>query len=228
MKASDIMSRDIISIGLGHGVRHAAQIMRSQGISGLPVLDDEGSVVGILTEGDIMRRLETCRPTSDDDIGQDLSAQSLDDFVLRSSWKAADCMSSTVISVSGETTVNRIVALMLANNIKRVPVMHQDRIVGIVSRSDLLDCIVSERFDRSRLDDAGMTRSIHARLHHDLHMPPGAIDVSVSDGSVVLSGEVASQSMRRAATVVAETVSGVTSVSNRLKLSAEGVDEAKP
>ena len=217
MKAADVMTRDVISIGTGHSVQHAAKLMLSNQISGLPVLNDDGKLVGIITEGDLMRRLELYGLPADVE-SETLRAADAEAYIRNSRWRAADCMSSTLITVDEETSVNRITALMAANGIKRVPVVRGEEMVGILSRSDLLECIVHVGSDRTILSDSAIKTAVLARLKFDLHLSPNDVDASVSDGWVNLLGEVASPALSRAAAVAAESVPGVSGVHNQLRV----------
>lgn len=217
MKAADVMTRDVISIGTGHSVQHAAKIMLSNQISGLPVLNDDGKLVGIITEGDLMRRLELYGlPTEVESETPHVS--DAEDYIRNASWRAADCMSPTLITVVEDTPVNRITAMMAANGIKRVPVMHGEEMVGIVSRSDLLECIVHVGSERTIRSDGAIKTAVLARLKFDLHFSPNDVDATVSDGWVNLLGEVASPALSRAAAVAAESVPGVSGVHNQLRV----------
>jgi len=217
------MSHEIITVGAGHSVRHAARIMLEDDVSGLPVLDDDQKLVGILTEGDLIRRAQLCKafdPHSEDEAQID-PADAAEDYVKRTSWRVTDCMTSRVMSVVESTPVHEIAAIMAANDIKRVPVMRGDKLVGIVSRSDILTCIVDQTCETVVKGDVEIRRAVLARVLADLGFPPHAISVDVSHGGVALSGSVGSDAQAEAVRVAAESVPGVGNVQNFIEVESE-------
>ena len=217
------MSHEIITVGAGHSVRHAASIMLNDAVSGLPVLDDDQKLVGILTEGDLIRRAQLCKAfdAGEEDERRIDPVEAAEDYVKRTSWKVTDCMTSTVMSVTESTPVHEIAAMMAANEIKRVPVMRGDRLVGIVSRSDILACIADQTCETAVKGDVEIRRAVLARVLSDLGYPPHAITVDVSNQSVALSGTVGSRSMADAVRVAAESVPGVGEVRNLIEVEPE-------
>ena len=221
MNVEDIMTTDVVTIGLGHGVRHAAQIMLEHGVSGLPVVDDDGKIAGILTEGDLIRRIELHKTFRNDD--REMSRNDIDtavtDYVKRTSWKVSDCMSAPVRTVPEKESVAKVAALMSANDIKRLPVMRGQQMVGIVSRCDLLDCFATGSCDSPVAGDVRIRRAVLARLLSDLGYPHGALSVDVGGGRATVSGEVSSLAEAHAIRVAAESVPGIGCVEDQLTIS---------
>lgn len=207
------MTADVATVSPDHSVRHAARIMLDHRISGVPVVDDGGGVVGILTEGDLMRRsefgFEALTPvdrrfgSSEDNAGA---------YVKTHSWKVADVMTSDLIVVDEETPVSQIAALMEEHRIKRVPVMNGNVLVGVVSRADLLHALVTTKRDDTAPGDDAIRRSILARLREEAGVKVDKLSLTVADGLVHFSGVVSSQSERDAVRVVTEGVKGVRGV----------------
>ncbi|MER8537350.1 CBS domain-containing protein [Mesorhizobium sp. M1005] len=211
MKAKDVMSPNIVAVSPDHSVRHAARIMLDHRISGMPVVDDKGRLAGIVSEGDFLRRSKLGAPVFP--IGAPRS------YVKGHSWKVADLMTSDVIVADEETPIARIVALMQEHGIKRIPVMRGQRLVGVVSRADLLRVVVATRFDdATAAGDDAIRRSILTRLREDAGVEADALTLMVTDGLVHFSGAVRSQSERDAVRVVAEGVRGVKGVFDHLCL----------
>ena len=211
MKAKDVMTAKIVTVSPDHSVRHAARIMLDHRISGMPVVDDNGRLVGIVSEGDFLRRSELGASA--------FPAGEARGYVKGHSWKVADLMTSDVIVADEETPIARIVALMQEHGIKRIPVMRGQRLVGVVSRADLLRVVVATKFDdATAAGDDAIRRSILTRLRDDAGVKGDALTLTVSDGLVHFSGAVRSQSERDAVRVVAEGVRGVKGVFDHLYL----------
>lgn len=206
MKARDVMTPDPVTVSPLHSVRHAAQIMLERHVSGLPVLDDEGRLVGLVTEGDLLRRAELGVESL---VTASNSAERTRSYVRSHSWKVADVMACDLITVDEETSLGRVAVLMAEHRVKRVPVMRDGRLVGIVSRADLLHGIATARLDDTAPGDDAIRRSILTRLRDDAGVAVANLSVTVKDGIVHFWGSVASEGDRNAARVVAEGVRGV-------------------
>ncbi|VTZ59857.1 conserved hypothetical protein [Sinorhizobium medicae] len=219
MKAMDVMRVKVVTVSPDHSVTHAAQIMLDQSISGLPVVDDDGHVVGLVTEGDLMRRAELGAQGLSPADGQfSKSEDKTRAYVKSHSWKVADVMTSDLVKVDEETPLARVAALMVERRIKRVPVMRGEHLVGVVSRTDLLRVLVAAKFDDTASGDDAIRRSILTRLREDAGVKGDGLILTVSDGLVRFSGVVTSQSERDAARVVAEGIRGVKGVFDHLSI----------
>ncbi len=228
MKAGDVMSRNVITVGPGHNVRHAARIMLEHGVSGLPVVGDDGKLVGILTEGDLMRRMELGGvPLRSAEMAAQRTGEALWSYVRNHSWRVSDVMSPGVVAVDEDTPLYRIAEIMDQNACKRVPVVRDGRLDGLVSRADLLRAIVSAPQDRTAAGDVAIKRAIEARLHFDVGLSPAQVSVAVKNGDVTLSGTVGSDAEREAARVAAEGVHGCSSVTSDIAIAGGGPGTAK-
>ena len=141
MKASDVMTVGAATIRSDASVPEAARLMLQYAISGLPVVDDAGHLVGIITEGDFLRRTETGtgRPHRPRWLEFLLGPGRLaDEYVHSHSRKVEEVMTRQVVAVAEETPLDEIARLMERHRIKRVPVIRDNRVVGIVSRANLL------------------------------------------------------------------------------------------
>ncbi|MCG5478966.1 CBS domain-containing protein [Sinorhizobium alkalisoli] len=216
MQAKDFMTRGVISISPEHSVSHAARIMLENHISGLLVRDDQGQLLGVLSEGDLLRRAElgpaAWRSSTEK---QHASAER---FIKSHSWQVGDVMTRKLVTVDGDTPLDRVAAIMAANQVNRVPVMQGDEILGIVTRSDILRAVATSVPDVAATGDQAKRRAVFTRLTSDLGLDRESIDVTVDDGIVCLWGEVESEAKREAARVVAEKIGGVGCVKNRLRV----------
>jgi CBS domain-containing protein len=215
MFAQDIMNTDITTISADSSIHQAIDLMVAKNISGLPVIDNDGNVCGLLTEGDLLRRIEFGggRSAGKPD---ETSLVDLDDYIRSRSWRVSDVMSASVISVTPDTPVAAIAEAMFRHKIKRVPVVSDKRLLGIVSRIDLLKAIVAAPAERTASGDDALARAIRARLQGDLGLDTDAIKVSVQDSRAVLEGTVSSELERRAIRVLVENVKGVSGFIDKL------------
>jgi CBS domain-containing protein len=218
-ESKDVMTADVVSVSPDHSVRHAARIMLDHRLSGLPVVDDDGHLVGMVTEGDFLRRSELgLQARSPDDPPFRGNEENARAYVNSHSWKMADVMTSDMVEVDEETPLPRIAAIIAERGIRRVPVMRGEHLVGIVSRADLLRVFITARFDATAPGDDAIRRSILTRLREDAGIKGDELALTVTDGLVHVSGAVSSQSERDAVRVVAEGVRGVKGFFDHLSL----------
>lgn len=226
MNASDIMSSPVITVGPDTQVRHIAALLDKHRISAVPVME-HGKLVGIVSEADLLHRHE---------IGTDGIAssgswwlrlftadQSVADYVKSHATRARDIMTRDVASVQPDTPVAKIARLLEKRGVKRVPVLQDGQLVGIVSRSNLVQALAAT----ARVMKVGDTGdgAIRARLSSELERRPWwrstTSNVIVTDGVVHYFGTVDSESQRQAARVAAENVPGVRAVEDhRLPIAA--------
>jgi CBS domain-containing protein len=221
MKTSEIMTRDIVSIAPGASLREAIRLMLEQRISGLPVVDGEGRLVGILTEGDLLRRGETGterhrRPWLEFLLGPGRLAG---DYVKTHGRRVEEIMTREVVVIGPETTVSELVETMDHRRIKRLPVLDGDALVGIVSRADLMRAL-ADILDHGETAPAG-DEAIRERVLAELQRaqgwaPRSGISVTVKGGVVELNGAIFAEKERAAIRVAAENVPGVRAVEDRL------------
>lgn len=219
MKASDIMTRAVITITPDHSIRHAARLMADRRINGLPVTNGEGRLVGILTDGDLLRRVElgTSLPSAAAEWA-DRAASDKAGFVKTHSWQAGDVMSREVVTIDEDTPLGEIAATLGEHNIKRVPVMRGQRLVGIVSRTDLVRCIADAPVEETVRGKDAIKRSVQARLRERANLLSGFPEVAVLEGVVHLSGTVQTQLEREVLRVIVESVRGVAGVEDHLEV----------
>jgi CBS domain-containing protein len=213
MKAKDVMTTKVTTISPDNSVRQAAKVMLARRVSGLPVIDDDGGLVGLISEGDLLRRSELGSGTVVTREGPPSSSdQRARTYVKSNAWRVGDVMSRDLVVVDEEAPLSRVAALMEEHAIKRVPVVRGGALVGIVSRANLLRAIVAARPDQTVRGDDAIRRSIVARLNENTGLEGKNVTVTVTGGTVHLWGGVDTEDCRNAARVVAEGVRGVRDV----------------
>lgn len=223
MRAKDIMAAGCIVVSAENSVRRAARIMLDRSVSGLPVLGDDGHVIGIVTEGDLLRRAELGGAQHGVASSAAAAEKRARDYVKSCGWKVGDVMSKDVIAIEEGMPVDRIALLMVEHGIKRVPVLRKGKLVGIVSRHDLLKAICSAAPELTASGDEAIARSIRTRLTQDLGLGEGQLQVIVEDGVVHLEGTVGSEAERAAVRAVAEGLRDVAGIERDISVSPPGV-----
>ena len=218
MKARDIMTPTVLSIRPDASVAEMVQLMLDNRISGLPVVDDHGELVGIVTEGDCLRRAETGTERKRPRWVQFLigPGRLADEYVRTHSRKVAEVMTQPAITITEETPLEEIVHLMETRRIKRVPVVRDRKVVGIISRANLLQALASAA---SNIPSGAPTdATIRNQLMNELAGQPWApqLNVTVRNGVVDLWGVVLAAHQREAAMVAAENIAGVKAVRSHL------------
>lgn len=222
MKAIDLMTPRVITIGPDATVADAARTMLENHISGLPVVDAAGKVVGIISEGDLLRRVElgTERHRSwwlGLVSGGTLPAE---DFIKSHARKVADVMTAHVTTVDESASPEEVVRVMETRRIKRVPVVRHGALVGIISRANLLRALasVSPETPAAAADDRDLKERVAAAVK-ELSWDSRSHDaIVVRNGVVQLWGFVSSVSQRDALRIAAERVPGVKAVENNIQV----------
>ena len=214
------MQREPITATPEMRIEDAVHRMISHRISGLPVVNSAGEVVGILSEGDLLRRIEL--GTEDRLpgwrallVGRGRAAR---DYVRSHARWVRELMTSPVISVTPQTELADVVALMESRRIKRVPVIQGGRLVGVLTRADLMRALESllPVADTRPTADAELRRRLLAAVREQKWGPRVSFDVKVANGVVELLGVVTDEQIREATRVLAENTPGVRAVIDRL------------
>lgn len=220
MRAKDVMTRQVISVTPETSILEALRLMLAHKISGLPVINDIGILVGIVSEGDFLRRTETGTERRRSGWLQFLlgPGRLADDYVHSHGRKVQEVMTSDVVTVDENAELEEIVALMEKHHIKRVPVMDEDELVGIVTRANLLRAFVGSigHLIPAPLGDEAIRSRVMAELDQQSWSPRNLFDVVVRNGAVELWGTVFDARQRDAVRVAAENVPGVKSVKSHL------------
>ena len=218
MQVKDVMTINVISIGADETVAKAAGLMLQNRISGLPVVDKEGELVGMVTEGDFLRRGELGtqrrRPKwLEFIVGPGKLAE---EYVRTSGRRVEDVMTPDPWTISEDDSLDAVVEMMERHNIKRLPVTRGDRMVGIISRANLMHALATVARDLP--PPAGGDSAIRANILAAIAKQDWAphINVIVKDGVAELRGIVTDDRERQGLVVAAENVAGVKKVHDHL------------
>jgi CBS domain-containing protein len=220
MKVADVMTMRVLTIGSEAPVTEAIRLMLQRRVSGLPVVDAADKLVGVVTEGDFLRRAETGterqRPRWLEFFASPGSRAS--EYVHTHGRKVADVMTEDPISTSENAPISDAIALMEKHRIKRLPVVRDRKVVGLVSRADLLRALAkaSAKLPSPSAGDAAIRKAIFAELDKQSWVPHASINVAVANGVVELHGTILDERERRALRVAAENVPGVKEVRDDL------------
>jgi CBS-domain-containing membrane protein len=221
MNASDVMVTNVITVGPEASVHDVARILLDARISGLPVVSKTGELLGIVSEGDLMHRVEagTGRRRSwwlAAFFGKEALAA---EFVKEHARRVTDVMTRDVITAAPDTSLSTIARLLEKNAIKRVPIVKDRKVVGIVSRANLLQalaCVGQKPEGATPEEDWTIRDKVITRLDAEPWTRPSLINVIVHDGTVDLWGIVDSVSEKKAVRVAAEVTPGVRAVNDNL------------
>jgi CBS domain-containing protein len=217
MRASDIMTASVIAASPDMSVRHAAGTMVFAGISGMPVIDDSGRLLGMITEGDLMQRAEIGTGAKPRAWWLEMMASTTElasQYVKEHARKVMDVMTTDVTTVTESCPVGDIAELLERRRIKRVPVMRDGKVVGIVSRSNLIRALVTMAPEVPALAENG-DHAIREDVLAAMEGQPWAIareNVIVENGVVHLWGPVVGAEEGNAIRVAAENAPGVIDV----------------
>lgn len=223
MKARDVLASHVITVGPELDLKAVANTLVANGISAVPVVTIDGSVVGIVSEGDLMRRavsgVERKRSRWLETFS--LAEQLMAEFVKAHGRKAKDVMTRQVISVSPDTPLQEIADLFEKHGIKRVPVIENGRLVGIVSRANLVQALATHGL--ALVDVAEADEALRKVILSNLRKVPWTtaltmVDVIVDHGVVNLLGVVRNEEEKNAIRVVAEETPGVQAVNDHLRV----------
>jgi len=219
MRAHQIMTRSVITVKPDTTIVDAANVMLERHVSGLPVVDDAGKLIGVVSEGDFIRRSEIGTQRKR---GRWLKfilgpGQSASDFVHEHGRRVSEVMTKSPLTITEDTALAEIVDLMERNNVKRLPVMRGDELVGIVSRANLLQAVASlaDQTPAPSVADDDIRGRIIETLEKSDWCPFG-LNVVVREGVVQLSGVITDERTRRAAIVATENIHGVKKVHDHL------------
>jgi CBS domain-containing protein len=219
MRAHQIMTRPVLTVLPEATIAEAANIMLQRHISGLPVVDAAGKLVGIISEGDFIRRNEIGTQRKRGGFVRFIlgPGKAATDFVHEHGSKVYEVMTPDPVTITEDTSLEAIVRLMEKNKLKRLPVTRGDQVVGIVSRANLLQAVASlarQIPDPTADDDHIRNRIIDALGRND--WCPHGLNVMVREGIVHLSGIITDERSRQAAIVCIENVTGVKKVHDHL------------
>ncbi len=225
MNVADIMTRQVISVTPQTTIAEAAQLLLDNRISGLPVVDPGGAVVGIVTEGDLLRRVETGTQRRHSHWLEFLIAPGrlAREYTDANARNVGEVMSAEVVSVTPGDALPEVIRLMEHHHVKRLPVIEAGRLVGIVSRANLVRALLHSLAEPpgkpagdAVAGDAEIRDRIVAEIARQPWGPRASVDVRVKDGAVELYGTIIDERERTALRVLAENQPGVKTVLDHL------------
>ena len=219
MQVKDVMTRNVISVGPDESIMKAARLMLQNRISGLPVIDSDGELIGIVTEGDFLRRGELGtqrrRPKwLEFIVGPGRLA---DEYVHTAGRKVDEVMTTDPVTVSEDDFLEKVVDLMERRHVKRLPVTRGGHVIGIISRSNLMHALASfarDSDERVQPNDSQIRDNVLAILEQQSWAP--RVNVVVKNGVAELWGVVTDDRERKAVVVAVENVPGVERVHDHL------------
>jgi CBS domain-containing protein len=229
MRARQIMTRKVTTVSADTSILDAANLMLQQRISGLPVVDKTGRLIGMVSEGDFLRRGEigTERPRIRWlEYLMGVSGKAAQDFVREHGRKVGEIMTQgDLCTTTEDMPLAEIVRLLERRNVKRLPVMRGGTVIGIITRTDLLRAVASLASDvpDPTADDDDIRDGVIASIEKN-DWGPAQLGVTVHDGIVHLTGVITDARFRQAAIVAAENVPGVKLVHDHLYLGSGLID----
>lgn len=221
MQAKDLMTRDVVTVSPETPVAAVAQRLVDRRISAVPVVDATGTVLGIVSEGDLLRRRELGTERRSSwwlEVFADPDSRARD-YTKAHGLTAADVMTSPVVCAEETAPLATIADMLQAHGIKRVPVLRQGKIVGIVSRADVVRAFAARAAGApsdGETDDRAIERKLRERMAAESWARSGFVNVVVRDGTVELWGFARSEEQRQGLRVLAQEVPGVRKVEDHL------------
>jgi CBS domain-containing protein len=224
MQAADVMTPNVITVGPDSEVLEIATLLLEHGISAVPVVDAENRVLGIVSEGDLMRRVDNEDEHHKSWWLRIFSDSTPSDYVKSHGRHARYIMTADPICIDEHEPLYRIAKLLEKHRIKRVPVVRDGKLVGIVSRANLLRGFSATAPDIApNVDDREIRDAIRQEIDENTGVVVEHINVIVADGKVQLWGLVETKEEKLAAQVAAENTPGVNSVENNLGFLPRGM-----
>jgi len=222
MFARDLMTSEVVSVPPNLPVTSLARLIAARGVSSVPVMDSQGRLLGIVTEADLLRRLAGAEDVPVSwlrRLFRNADRQAAE-YARTHGFEAQDVMTRDMVSVGPDATAEHCAHLMEERSIKRLPVVQDGRIVGIVSRADLLRAVL-EPPARIGTPAQALDVRIRAALRAEMLEQPWARSLynsaDVQDGVVTLYGYVSSDVMRSGLRTIAASIEGVTRVEDRME-----------
>lgn len=226
MIVADIMNRDIVTVRPDTSLAEAAHWMVQHHISGLPVLDEAGRLVGILTEGDLLRRPElgTSHRQGGWLKGLMQTAALATEYAHRNGRHVGDVMTHNPTFVRPEMSLTKATELMLHKKVKRLPVLQDDILVGMLTRFDLLTALAPRLIiSPEEASDVEISASLDAAITAEPWAPQSGIAINVKAGSVRLEGTVFTEEEARALRILVRNTRGVTDLIDLLEIAEPAI-----
>ena len=232
MIVSEVMNRNVITVRPNTTLIDAVRIMLANRVSGLPVLDENGALVGLVTEGDLLRRQEIGTNGAPAGWLKSLFQPSTvaADYVATHSRHVGGVMSRDPIYVAPDTNLTDAVQIMLSKHFKRLPVLENGVLVGTLSRADVLKKLTLKLLEtpEEALSDDQILAALNAAIQQAKWAPRSGLNISVNDGIVTLGGTIFSDEERHGVITLVENTTGVKKVIDELTFVDPGSGLAFP
>ena len=222
MNVADVMTQKAITVTPETTIAEAARLLLQHRISGLPVVDHEGRVVGVFTEGDLLRRIETGTERRHSGWLEFLIAPGrlAEEYAHANARKVGEVMTTDVVAVAPQDPLAEVVRLMERHHIKRLPVIENGRLVGIVSRANLVQALLDNLPKPAIGGAGGSDDEIRSRILAEIAKQPwgprASVEIRVAAGIVELYGSITDERARVALQILAENAPGVKAVQDHL------------
>ncbi len=220
MRAKDVMSRNVATVVPETSIEDVAKILMSRHISAVPVVDGNGIVVGIVSEGDLIHQQEIGTEQHRSWWLQLLTTpqDKAEDYVKSHGRRAGDVMTGKVITINPETPLDEIATLLERHRVKRMPVVDGGALVGIVSRADLIRGLAAHKqlLPTPSSDDVALGDAVTKVIAKETGARTEFLNVIVTGGVVHLWGATDSEQEKKAVRVAAETIAGAAKVVDHL------------
>ena len=220
MKARDVMTLGVYTVKPTASVKDVARLFMERRISAVPVVDDQGKIVGIVSEGDLLHRSEIStqrrHPWWLDLMVRD-EVLDAEEYIKAHAKQVADIMTRNVITAETDTPLQEIAEILAKYTIKRVPIVRDGRLVGIVSRANLVQAIATSGSDLDvALSDTTIREQLLTHLNKEDWAHTALLNVTVNGGVVDLWGFIESDTERKAIRIAAEATPGVRAVNDHM------------
>lgn len=224
MKVRDVMTQPVLSVRPEAPVREVAALMLERRVSGVPVVDSAGRVLGVVSEGDFVRRPEIETEGAGSRWLRFFASRDerACDYIKTHGRTAADVMTAPAVTVSADAPVAAVAELMISRRIRRVPVVENDRLIGIIARADLLRAVCRHPAPGRSASDGEIRSALVSVIEEEVWAAGAIVDVQVSQGTVALWGSVESDRQREALILAAKTIPGVRAVETHLARARAG------
>ena len=221
MQAFDVMTANVVTVGPDTTVEEIARTLLSRHISAVPVVDADGTLMGIVSEGDLIRRPESGTERHRSWWLRQFSSpeDKAREFSLSHGRYARDVMTSDVVTATENTALADIAATLERHRIKRVPIVRDGRVVGIVSRANLLQALAAHVAPvEVQADDRQIRSAIGEVLQREFQDAAQNVSYVVTDGVIRLWGATMSNDEKKAIRIAAENVPGVARVDDNISV----------
>ena len=222
MRVKDVMTKKVVSVSPQATVAEALDTMTRSNLSGLPIIDAAGALVGVVSEADFLRRAELGtekKPSSHWLAAIFLPGRAAEIYTRAHARRVTEIMSTDVAAVDETAGLEEAVALMEKRRVKRLPVLSGGKVVGMITRADFVHALalfLRESYDTTLITDDELERRIREEMQAQVWAPTASVDIAVKDGVVTLHGVLTDERERNALHALIENIDGVRTVHDHM------------